>query len=182
MDKNMSLFIALTFNDEVKNNICELIVRLRSSSLQGKFSSRANLQSTLVFIEDHADIDAIKAAMDDIKAEHFTLDLGGYGILKKRTGNVHWAGIRHSDNLDALREELFEAFKAHGVPCDTEAEFKPYLILGRDVVTAQTFNPATFLRSVPKQQQEVVDITLMQSGYDAEGKQAYTPLYVKTLA
>lgn len=175
----MRLFIALTFSDEVKNNLCELIVRLRTNSLQGNFSSRSNLHSTLAFIGDTDDVEGVKAAMDEVTAQPFTLEVSGYGIFKKRTGNIHWAGIKTCDELETLRAQLMEKLKERGFKPD-EAEFKPHLTLGREVVTAASFNPATFSRGVPKQTQLVEDITLMKSE-SVDGKLTYTPIYVKKL-
>lgn len=175
----MRLFIAITFDDEIKNNLCELIVRLRTASLRGNFSSRANLHSTLAFIGDTDDIDGVKAAMDSVTAAPFTLELGGYGIFRRRTGNIHWAGIKVCDELTTLRDQLIAALKEHGFTPD-EAEFKPHLTLGREVETAASFNPATFSRSVPRQTQLVDHITLMSSDH-IDGKLTYEPIYEKKL-
>ncbi len=175
----MSLFVALTLNDKVKNDICETIVRLRTQSLSGNFSSRSNLHATLAFLGDNADVEKIKAAMDAVTAKPFEIEVGGYGIFRKRTGNVHWTQIKPSEALDAMRAELIAALKEQGLSPD-ETEFKPHITLGREIETIKTFNPATFSRSVPKNTQTVADITLMQSDH-VEGKLTYTPVYVKTL-
>ena len=175
----MSYFVALTLNDSIKNDICETIVRLRTQSLSGNFSSRSNLHATLAFLGDNVDIEAVKAAMDAVDAKPFEIEVGGYGIFNKRTGNVHWTQIKPSSELDAMRAGLITALKDKGLKPD-ETEFKPHITLGREVVTIKTFNPATFSRSVPKNTQTVADITLMQSEH-IDGKLTYTPVYVKTL-
>ena len=176
----MRLFVAVTLSDEVKNNLCEAIVRLQTASLKGNFSSRSTLHSTLAFIGETDDPDGAVAAMESITADAFTMELGGYGIFKRRTGNIHWAGIRNCPPLLALRDELIAALKARGFSPD-DAEFKPHLTLGREVETAASFNPATFSRSIPVQVQKVEDITLMKSEH-INGKLTYTPLYIKKLS
>jgi 2'-5' RNA ligase len=175
----MRLFIAITFNDEVKNNLCEVIVRLKAQSFKGNFSSRSLLHATLAFIGETEETDKVIAAMDSVISAPFTIDLGGYGIFKKRTGNIHWAGIRISPELTDLHDKLITALKERGFAPD-ETEFNPHLTLGRDVETVASFNPAAFSRSVPKQQQFVTDITLMKSEHIG-GKLTYTPVYIKKL-
>jgi 2'-5' RNA ligase len=175
----MRLFIALTFNDEVLNNLCEVIVRLKSQSFKGNFSSRSILHTTLAFIGETDKTDKVIAAMDSVTVPPFTVYLGGYGIFKKRTGNVHWAGIKVSTELTELRGQLVSALEERGFVLD-DAEFNPHLTLGREVETITSFNPATFSRSVPKQEQVITDITLMKSEH-IDGKLTYTPVYIKKL-
>lgn len=175
----MRLFIALTFNDEVKNNLCEVIARLKTQSFKGNFSSRSTLHTTLAFIGETEEVDKVITAMDSVAAAPFMVDLGGYGIFKKRTGNVHWSGIKVTPELTALRDKLIAALKERGFKPD-ETEFNPHLTLGREVETISSFNPASFSRSVPKQQQYVADITLMKSEH-IDSKLTYTPVYVKKL-
>jgi len=175
----MRLFIALTFNDEVLNNLCEVIVRLKSQSFKGNFSSRSILHTTLAFIGETEETDKVIAAMDSVTVPPFTVYLGGYGIFKKRTGNIHWAGIKVSAELAELRGQLVTALEERGFILD-DAEFNPHLTLGREVTTITSFNPAAFSRSVPKQEQIITDISLMKSEH-VNGKLTYTPLYIKKL-
>ncbi len=175
----MRLFIALTFSDEIKNVLCEAIVRLKTASLKGNFSSRSTLHSTLAFIGETDKTEEIISAMDSVKTPSFTLELGGYGIFNRRTGNIHWAGIKICPELTALQTEVITALKEHGFKPD-EAEFKPHLTLGREVETAASFNPAAFSKSIPRQSQLIEEITLMKSEH-INGKLTYTPIYVKKL-
>lgn len=175
----MRLFIALTFDDDILNDLCDVIVRLKSQSFKGNFSSRANLHVTLAFIGETDDVDGAIKAMDSVTAAPFTVEVGGYGIFKKRTGNIHWAGVKDSPELTALRNDLIAALKERGFRPD-ESEFNPHLTLAREVETVTAFNPATFSRSVPKNRQNVTEITLFKSEHIA-GKLTYTPVYVKKL-
>ncbi len=175
----MRLFIALTFSEEVLNHLCEVIARLKAQSFKGNFSSRSTLHATLAFIGETEKTDKVIAAMDSVTVSPFTLVLGGYGIFKKRTGNVHWAGIKVSPELTALRGQLVTALEENGLPAD-DGEYNPHLTLGREVETVTSFNPAAFSRSVPRQEQPVTEITLMKSEH-IDGRLTYTPVYVKKL-
>ena len=177
----MRLFVALTFNDEILNNLCEVIVNLRAQSFKGNFSSRSQLHATLAFIGESDHANKAIDAMDSTTVLPFTIQVGGYGIFRKRTGNIHWIGIKLSPELLQLREQLVAALKENGFSMDMDrAEFKPHLTLGREVETVSSYNPAVFSRSVPKQEQTVREIILMKSEH-IDGKLTYTPVYTKNL-
>lgn len=175
----MRLFIALTFNDEILNQLCDVIVRLKKESFKGNFSSRSTLHTTLAFIGETEDTESVIAAMDSVTVKPFQINLGGYGIFKKRTGNIHWAGIKISPELTELRNQLYSALRERGFSLE-DGEYNPHLTLAREVVSITSFNPAVFSRSVPKQEQLITGITLMKSEH-IDGKLTYTPLYVKKL-
>ncbi|MDD4772005.1 MAG: RNA 2',3'-cyclic phosphodiesterase [Eubacteriales bacterium] len=177
----MRLFVALMFNDEILNNLCEVIVNLRTQSLKGNFSSRSQLHTTLAFIGETDEPEKAIDAMNSVTVPPFTIQVGGYGIFKKRTGNIHWAGIKLSPELERLREQLIAALKENGFSMEMDnAEYKPHLTLGREVQTITSFNPASFSRSVPKQEQTVGEIVLMKSEH-IDGKLTYTPVHTKKL-
>jgi len=176
----MRLFIAVPLDDEVKNAICETIVSLKTNAHSGSFTSRAALHCVLNLIGEVASPDAAIAAMDSITAAPFDINIGGYGITKRRTGNIHWSTVKAPyDELAALRESINEALAANGLREDT-TEFKPTFTLGRDVETISTFNPATFSRTVQTVPQHVGEIILVKSEV-VGGKQTYTTIYTKAL-
>ena len=174
----MRLFIALPLTDEVKNDICETIVRLKSNAHSGNFTSRAALHCVLNLIGEVATPDAAIAAMDSVECKPFDIEIGGYGISRRRTGNTHYSSVRPPyDELSELRDHLNKALEEQGLRPDT-AEFKPTLTLGRDVETIGSFNPATFSRGVPKSHQHVDEIVLIKSEV-VGGKQTYTPIHTR---
>lgn len=92
----MRLFIAINFEEEVKNQLCEAIEQLRESSLQGNFTGRENLHLTLVFIGETQRADDIKHAMDAVRAEPFVLKIGGLGLFKRQGGDLYWMGVEQN--------------------------------------------------------------------------------------
>ena len=103
----MRLFIAVPLDEEVKNSICETIVSLKTNAHAGNFTSRAALHCVLNLIGEVASPDAAIAAMDSITAAPFDINIGGYGITKRRTGNIHWSTVKSPyDELAALREAI----------------------------------------------------------------------------
>ena len=74
-----------------------------------------------------AEVDAV---VEDVAGHHAPLALrldGGAGI---EDGCALFAGVRHSDELTLLREELVGRFEAAGLPVEGD-EFLPHCVLGR---------------------------------------------------
>ena len=175
----MRLFIAITFDDDVKNDLCDAIVRLQASSLRGNFSARDNLHLTLAFIGETRDAAGVRAAMDAVTAAPFSMEISGYGVFERRSGNIHWAGVRTCPPLTELHNALAANLTARGFALDTGA-FRPHLTLGREVVTDASFQADAFRRSMPRHIVTVDRMTLMKSER-LHGRLVYTPLYVRML-
>ena len=56
----MRLFIAINFNDYIKNELCSVMENLKKYTLRGRFTSRENLHLTIVFIGETNKVEAVK--------------------------------------------------------------------------------------------------------------------------
>ena len=71
----MRLFIAINFDDKIKDELCLLTDELKNYSVSGNFTRRENLHLTLVFIGETPSnkITSIKSAIDNIQQQPFDI-------------------------------------------------------------------------------------------------------------
>jgi 2'-5' RNA ligase len=129
----MRLFIAINFNSEIKDSLCQTIEQLKSHSLRGNFTARDNLHLTLAFIGETIRSKAVMQAMDGVDGKPFTLTIGGFGAF----GRLYWYGVQPNGALSALQRQLCEKLESAGFPLE-KREYRPHLTLGREVVLAKT--------------------------------------------
>lgn len=183
MDDNskVRLFIAINFDEATKNAIYNTMKRLQSYTEQGSYTYKENLHLTLVFIGELpvSKIDTIKACMDQIKSEPFTITIGGIGRFKRRGGDIYWIGVKKNPSLLSLYKQLCERLISSGFDIE-DREYKPHLTIARRVIVSDDFCEAQFSKSVPNMDILVQNIYLMKSER-IKGKLTYTPIYQKKL-
>lgn len=175
----MRLFIAINFEEEIKNRLCEAIGQLRDDSLQGNFTRRENLHLTLVFIGETQRVEDIKHAMDAVRAEPFSLKIGGLGRFKRQGGDIYWMGVEKNYTLTAIYEQLYDELSRAGFRLESRA-YKPHLTLGREVVLQDGFDRNAFDKAFPQMTVQVEKISLMKSERIG-GKLVYTDIYDRWL-
>jgi 2'-5' RNA ligase len=175
----MRLFIAINFEEIIKNRLCEAIEQLRESSLQGNFTGRENLHLTLVFIGETQRADEIKRAMDAVHTEPFELKIGGLGLFKRQGGDLYWMGVEQRPALTAVYSRLYEELSRSGFRLE-DRPYKPHLTLAREVVLRDGFDRDTFDKAFPKMIVQVEKISLMKSER-VGGRLVYTDIYDKRL-
>lgn len=180
-DIRMRLFIAVNFNEPIKQTLTMVINELKCQTMKGNFTRRENLHLTLVFIGEVSEekVGDIKAAMNRVKAGSFELNLKGIGKFKRRGGDIYWIGVEKDSMLMSINRQLTEQLNQLGFNIETR-EFAPHLTLGREVVVKETFNASALAENMPSLAMEVSKISLMKSER-INGKLTYTEIFGKTL-
>jgi 2'-5' RNA ligase len=177
----MRLFIAINFTEDVKNELCLTMERLKSYANQGNFTRRENLHLTLVFLGEVApeSIRNIKSAMEKVIVAKFLLSLSGLGYFKRNGGDIYWMGVESNNSLAALHSQLSRGLTQAGFTLDNR-EYKPHLTLGREIRLIDRFDYEAFAKTIKPLNQEVDKISLMKSER-IKGRLIYSEIYAKLL-
>lgn len=179
----MRLFIAINFDEDVKEKISEVREELRNSSSAGNFTREENFHLTLVFLGEvpGSRVREIEKIMEEIDEEPFELEFGKLGCFKRdRGGDIWWLGCSRNRSLMNVQRQLSESLRAEGFKIEKK-QYKPHLTLGREVViegSGKIFGSKSLEQnpvSVP-----VGQISLMLSER-INGRLTYTSLYEKPL-
>jgi len=178
---DVRLFIAINFNEEIKDKLSDIMQRLKKVALKGKFTHRENLHLTVVFIGEVAPekISSVKAAMDKLDVKSFMLSINDLGSFKRDGGDIYWIGVGKNNTLSSINDQLFTELVKAGFRIE-KREYKPHLTLGRQVVVDDNFDRNRFSKSIPAMKMEVKKISLMKSER-INGKLTYTEIFSKTL-
>lgn len=183
----MRLFIAVLLSGEIKDELCGAIDRLRRSAVRGNFTRRDNLHLTLVFLGETERADAAIKAMETAGAGSFTLTVGGSGRFKRDGGDIYWAGVTPSDELQSLYDRLCAGLAAAGFspagfsPAGFSPErrvYRPHLTLGREVLLPDGWDKKSLDGALPEISMPVTAIHLMKSERIG-GMLRYTSIYKK---
>lgn len=169
----MRLFIAINFNDEVKDALCETAAELEAAMRRGRIARRENLHLTLAFIGETGRVDDIIDVMEDAAEEAFTepvaITLSEAGVFKGRGGDLHWIGIENTPELKTLARKLAEGLREAGFEIE-KRRFVPHITIGREIVL---FEPAVI--HVRSARMAAESISLMRSDR-IDGKLVYTEI------
>ena len=168
----MRLFIAITFEDAVLDELEELMAQCRTLG-RGGWTRRDNLHLTLEFLGERKDSAAARAAMDAVTAGPVDLTLSGLGFFRREGGDILWLGVDRSPALLDLQKQLHQQLKARGLKLENRP-YRPHLTLARRAVMKD-------LPPSPTLTQHVAAISLMESRR-VDGVLTYTELYRKELA
>ncbi|MDR7855958.1 RNA 2',3'-cyclic phosphodiesterase [Tissierella sp.] len=177
----MRLFIAIDFDEYVKNNINNIMESIKKYAKQGRFVSTDHMHLTLEFLGEISEerVQDIISAMKLLNAAPFTLSLSDLGYFKRNDGNIYWFGITENKDLMDIQEELHNLLQERRFKLE-ERDYKPHLTIGRKVKLINTFNSDELKESISKIQFEVNSIDLMESE-NINGKLVHTTLFSKTL-
>ena len=167
----MRLFIAILFSPEVRHSLLDTVAQLKQQSLSGSFTHPENLHLTLAFIGETNRLREVQQAMESIDFHPFSLTLSGTGNF----GDLWWAGLRRSAELEALVRQLRDALEKQGLPFDRKP-FRAHITLARRVEL-----PAAPAFSMQPVSMTVESISLMQSER-VNGKLIYRERFVKRAA
>ena len=179
----MRLFIAIGFEEDVKNRIIRVREELRNSSSSGNFTRDENLHLTLVFLGEvpGSRVKEIENIMEEIEEEPFELEFGSLGCFKRDLGKeLWWLGCKKNRTLMKLQRQLSEKLYSSGFKIE-KRQYKPHLTLGREVMIEG--GGKVFLSESLEQKpiiSHVSQISLMLSER-INGKLTYTALYDKPL-
>jgi 2'-5' RNA ligase len=138
----MRLFIALNFDEEVKDALAVPQERLRSLAAGGSFSRRENLHLTLAFLGETPEsrVPAIQRILRDLAVPAGAgipeLNLCRADCFRHSGKELWWIGPDREDPglplLLDLRKQLTEGLEREGVGYDRRA-FNAHITLGREI-------------------------------------------------
>lgn len=178
----MRLFIAINFNDKIKNYLKNIQQNLKGITKNGSFTREENFHLTLVFLGEvsSSQVPAIKHSMDMIQVSAFELKIGGIGCFRRDGSNIVWIGVKQGSTLtenalSAIYNELCVSLSNGGFVIENR-DYKPHLTLAREAV----FTGDIKFISAPVISAQVNKISLMKSERIG-GKLIYTEIYTREL-
>src|SRR5690606_28768630 len=138
---NMRLFIAINFEEQVKEKIQEIIEDLEKNSFQGRFVGKEHLHLTLEFLGEIPEerVEKIKSIMDKPSYNPFVLKLSQIGYFKRHEGNIYWLGLDQNKSLIDTQRTLHKLLDEEGFKLE-DRPYKPHITLGRKVKLNGGFN------------------------------------------
>lgn len=180
----MRVYIAIDFENNVKNYFYKVASDIKSYCIKGSFTEKNNFHLTIRFIGEADDfqIDKIKEVIDKavLKVSPFKLLISNLGIFKRKNTNILWIGIEQDEVLSKLHKELSTLLKESKISFYDKL-FMPHITLGRRVLfeddSIELDNLIQFERiTIP-----VKAITLMASK-EENGKLNGVPIYKVNLS
>ena len=175
----MRLFIAINFEEDIKERIQDIIKELKKSSLQGTYVNKEHIHLTLEFLgevpEDKANI--IKNVIDQVSTIPFILQLEGIGFFKRREGDIYWIGIEENEELLKIRSQLHDRLIREGFQLENR-EYKPHLTIGRKILMDEAFNQEILLETIDQLKINIDKIELMKSEH-INGKLTHSVIYTR---
>lgn len=172
----MRLFIAIDFEDRIKDQIYQRAMELKQYAESGSFTRRDNLHLTLAFLgEVPADgIRGILKVMEESKTEMFTMELEGAGKFQRGSEAIYWYGIKYSESLLDLQRKLVKGLKDVGYGVD-DKPYRPHITLGRRCRMKSGFSLETWQEEMTPIYLKVEKVSLMKSER-VDGKLRYTEI------
>ena len=149
----MRLFIAVNFDEQLKQRILAVQNRIRQGVKCGKFPPPENFHLTLVFLGEIPEeyLPKIKAVMMQAASSGgkpdiaFELVFSHTGFFKRGAKELWWLGTDSAENrrtppsrpdgiaqLEKLQKKLASEFIAHNFLVDSRS-FTPHITLGREI-------------------------------------------------
>jgi 2'-5' RNA ligase len=171
----MRLFIAVNFDDRVKEELFTLQQKIREHAIKGNFSREENFHLTLAFLgeTEQALVSDIEDVITQIRIPPFEMVFSRLGCFTHARKELWWIGIDEKDAGDTrvkwLRQELADRLLERNIPFDNRS-FNAHITLGREIRLHSPVDRQIEAVSIP-----VRRISLMKSER-LNGKLVYTEL------
>jgi len=175
----MRLFIAVNFDNAVKERLLEIQAQLRSQSTRGNFTRPENLHLTLAFLGETPDekVPSLLEIIEDTQALAlplpFDVSFTRTGCFTRSHKELWWIGVDETcqglNRLRAIYGELIKRLSDAGFPVD-KRPFNPHITLGREVKHSRPIN-----LNCNEIKAKVDRLSLMKSEH-IQGKLTYTEL------
>jgi RNA 2',3'-cyclic 3'-phosphodiesterase len=128
----MRLFVALDLDDNIRSRIARFLDGVRGFAPEARWVQPDSLHVTLKFIGEQPEAQVeIKRALAGIEADHFVINLRGYGFFPgTRAPRVFWIGIDGGSRLTSLAETVDSKLVPLQIPKGEHA-YSPHLTLAR---------------------------------------------------
>jgi len=175
----MRLFIGVTFDAKTKENIQDIQIKLKEYAIEGRFTDKANLHLTLIFIGEvySSSVNMIKKIMNSISFPPFQLQFNDVGSFKRQGGNICWLGVNPCSELSKIHSQLAAGLTHSRIRFDNRP-YSPHLTLARSVILKKNFDKVQFSREISRFNVDVNQICLMNSER-LSGKLTYTEIYTQ---
>ncbi|MCD8036302.1 MAG: RNA 2',3'-cyclic phosphodiesterase, partial [Clostridiales bacterium] len=131
----MRTFIAIDFDDEIKDNIANLQNEIKKDCKRGNFTTRENLHLTMHFLGEieSDDLEYVMAAMDETAAANrkFEFNFEKIGYFDRGNKCILWLGAEKSRPLTRLYETLEKNLGKQGFKRE-RAAFTPHITIARE--------------------------------------------------
>ncbi len=167
----MRLFVAINFNDETRTELAKIQRNVRSSAPRGRFPNPANFHLTLAFLGecDTKQLHAAQSVLSSTVFAPFILTFERVGRFKRHGGDLWWAGIALTSELQRLQAVLSKGLTAVGFSLDMRP-YRPHVTLARQVLDSIA------VPSPPPFSEEVRSVELMESTR-VNGRLTYIPIF-----
>ena len=130
----MRLFVALDLPEGVREELRELIARLKKHFPSARWVRAEGIHITVKFIgyTDEENFEPICGALAQIRLERLVeMEFRGLGFSpNERRPRVLWCGVKASSNLPKLASDIEQALEPLGIERESR-EFVPHLTLAR---------------------------------------------------
>lgn len=152
----MRLFIAVEFDESVRDALTKLQSEWKAMGMRGNFTPPANLHLTLAFIGDYGNPDRILDIMNSVPFSPFSIRLDGVGNFD----DLYWAGIAPNKELSGYVNRIRNELANNGIPYDKK-RFSPHITLVRRAILNCPVE--NLLQKPPCAEMEVTTVSLMSS-------------------
>ena len=178
----MRVFIAVEFEDRVKQYLKEVQDIVKTTTYNGNFTHYKNFHLTIKYIGEiyNGEFQELCHCIDDIcsATSPFSIKLGDIGFFNKKTTNIVWVGIvKGKEQVMRLHKRTDRETNRSGFAPELR-KFRPHVTVGKKVIFcngAMTNRLPIFTEEIP-----VAKLTLFQSSR-IDGVLTYTPLYSQFL-
>lgn len=157
----MRLFVALQPSPDVCDALTDVQERLRAAGVTAGYLAPSNLHLTLAFIGEWPE--NMTPLLPAVR-QPFSITLSHVGIFPE--ARVLWAGVKHSQALDDLANQVRQTLSGAGIPFDPRA-FYPHITLGRKPTVPEKMDLSAF--QVPPAVMRVRHVCLYRSDHEAHG-------------
>ena len=165
----MRLFIAILFNDEMKDALLKMQDDMSDRGVKGNFTPEDNMHLTLAFVGDYPDPQDVLDVIDDSAFRPVELNLDGIGSF----GELWYAGLRENKALYAYVRRLRHSLADAGIPFDRK-KFTPHITLIRKPFYRNAEDIAGI--RIPKASMKADHVSLMRSDRGKHGM-IYTEIF-----
>ncbi len=122
----MRLFIAINFEENMIDALCEMQDDLRQSGVTGNYTRPENMHTTLAFIGEYDDPEQIEEVLKGLPLRSFNIKLTGCSPFK----DMYFGNIEENENLHDYVKRLRHALAENDIPFDRK-KFLPHITLVR---------------------------------------------------
>ena len=160
----MRLFIAVNFEEPVKDQIFGIIREVEKYALKGRFAKKEHMHLTLEFLGEipQEKIISIISAMNCIGVPPFTLEMAGLGYFRRRGGDICWLCVKENKKLMEMQSRLHKTLLDKGFLLQ-DREYRPHITIGREVKLKESFNSLRLEKDICSIIIHVISIELMKS-------------------